>query len=259
MIYYSHSFSQQFSEAIEDNSFFIEEAYNQEDRVVQHIFNGVYSGKPAKDINLSFTQEWPVGGYKNQLSYTIPFSFLNSNSVSGINDILINYRYQLFYKEDWACVAPRISLIIPTGDPGKGLGSDVFGLQTAIPVSKRISNEFVVHANAGITYLPGVKQVLVNGNEVKNNMITYTAGGSIIWLVIQDLNFMLEYLYTNSPEVNEKGMLSHVSGNLISPGIRYAININNLQIVPGIAVPITFKEGSSQTGLFLYLSFEHPF
>ncbi len=32
--------------AIEDNSFFIEEAYNQENRVVQHISNAVYSRRP---------------------------------------------------------------------------------------------------------------------------------------------------------------------------------------------------------------------
>lgn len=34
--------AQNYSKAIEDNSFFIEEAYNQESRVVQHIFNGYY-------------------------------------------------------------------------------------------------------------------------------------------------------------------------------------------------------------------------
>jgi hypothetical protein len=51
--------AQQFSEAIEDNSFFIEEAYNQEYRVVQHIFNGIYFSKPQKDFAFTFTQEWP--------------------------------------------------------------------------------------------------------------------------------------------------------------------------------------------------------
>ena len=38
-----NSFAQEFTKAIEDNSYFIEEAYNQEDHVVQHISNATRS------------------------------------------------------------------------------------------------------------------------------------------------------------------------------------------------------------------------
>ncbi len=49
----------EFSTAIEDNSFFIEEAYNQDPRVVQHIASMTYFSSPQKDAVISFTQEWP--------------------------------------------------------------------------------------------------------------------------------------------------------------------------------------------------------
>jgi hypothetical protein len=58
-----------------DNSFLIEEAYNQDPGVVQHIFNGLYSfnrftGAGEKRVDLLFTQGWPVYGQTHQLSLT---------------------------------------------------------------------------------------------------------------------------------------------------------------------------------------------
>ena len=45
----------------------------------------------------------------------------------------------------------------------------------------------------------------------------------------------------------------------INPGFRYAINFKSgLQIVPGLAVPIGVGSSSGASGLFAYLSFEHP-
>src|SRR6476660_8917897 len=60
-------------EVIEDNSFLIEEAYNQEPGVVQHIFQSVYSSGPRqRGWAFAFTQEWPIGGQDHQFSYTVP-------------------------------------------------------------------------------------------------------------------------------------------------------------------------------------------
>ena len=50
-------------EGIEDNSFLVEEAYNQDPGVVQHIFNAVYSRDPnRRGWTFNFTQEWPLYG-----------------------------------------------------------------------------------------------------------------------------------------------------------------------------------------------------
>ena len=45
---------------IQDNSFLIEEAYNQDAYVVQHIFN-FQPGVGASQAFGTFTQEWPAG------------------------------------------------------------------------------------------------------------------------------------------------------------------------------------------------------
>src|SRR5437762_13875886 len=58
---------------IQDNSFLVEEAYNQNFGVVQHIssFTRFWN---SKDWVYTFTQEWPVpGGERHQLSYTLAF------------------------------------------------------------------------------------------------------------------------------------------------------------------------------------------
>ncbi len=51
-----------------------------------------------------------------------------------------------------------------------------------------------------------------------------------------------------------------MSGLFLSPGIRWAYNFNNgLQIVPGIGVPLGVGPSDGEKGVFLYLSFEHPY
>jgi len=248
-----------FTKAIEDNSYFIEEAYNQEDGIVQHISNGYYTFSPSKDFMYTFTQEWPVVNQKHQLSYTVGYSWLNSNKVNGFSDALINYRYQLTGHDDFITIAPRISVILPIGNENKGLGDGVVGYQLNIPMSKRITNGLVLHANAGFTLLPNVKTVDIDGIESKNTQSNVNLGLSAIWLVTPKLNLMFEVLQNISRVPDAKNKMGVVNQTIVSPGFRYAIDIKDLQIVPGIAVPTTVQDGKYDTGVFFYLSFEHPF
>src|SRR5262245_2354844 len=81
---------------ISDNSFLVEEAYNQEYGVVQHAqtFSRFFD---SKDFEYTFTQEWPFDpDPRHQFSYTI--AGLNPGDPSsgfGIGDIALNYRYQV--------------------------------------------------------------------------------------------------------------------------------------------------------------------
>lgn len=126
------------SKKIQDNSFLIEEAYNQEDGVIQHIQTFQYL-KKSKSWMYTFSQEWPVPKQAHQLSYTIPVAhFHDDGSTTGLGDILINYRYQLIMKDALA-VSPRLSLILPTGDYKKGLGTGAVGYQVNLPVSIELS------------------------------------------------------------------------------------------------------------------------
>lgn len=107
---------------IQDNSFLLEEAYNQEDGVVQHIQVFQYL-KKTKDWQYTFTQEWPVPKQAHQFSYSIPVAHLHNDDTTGLGDILLNYRYQAVMQGRVA-LSPRFSLVLPTGDYKKGLGSD---------------------------------------------------------------------------------------------------------------------------------------
>ena len=110
---------------IQDNSFLIEEAYNQERGVVQHIST---FGRASDAWAYSFTQEWPLGGIRNQLSYTLPVENPDGFG-TGIGDVGLNYRYQLVGNPEAATVfAPRVSLLLPTGDHEQGRGAGGLGL-----------------------------------------------------------------------------------------------------------------------------------
>lgn len=238
---------------IEDNSFLIEEAYNQERGVVQHIQTFEYL-KRANTWLYTFTQEWPVPDEKNQLSYTIPVSHFGKPSETGLGDILLNYRYQLVQKETVA-VAPRFSLILPTGDYKKGMGGGAYGYQTNIPLSVMLSNKLVTHWNAGATYTPGSREP----GGAKADAMGYNLGASAVWLVSENFNLLTEVVWNSFELVQPDGSKHNSETFFINPGMRFALNYKSgLQVVPGLAFPIGVGESKNEYGVFLYLSFEHP-
>src|SRR4029077_20718933 len=124
------------AKGIQDNSFFIEEAYNQEPGVVQHILNvPINFINGSREITPSFTQEWPVFSQTHQFSYTIPYAFTENDN--GMEDMRLNYRLQAFMEDKYTpAFAPRLSLVLPTGDSDKGFGAGVVGYEFNLPFSK---------------------------------------------------------------------------------------------------------------------------
>jgi hypothetical protein len=213
-----------------DNSFLVEEAFNQERGVVQNIFT--WSRDHDRAWGASFTQEWPAPAMRHQLSYTVPFS--STGSARGFGDVLVNYRYQLREETaSGAAVSPRASLILPTGRDADGLGSGTVGLQVNVPVSKQFG-DFYVHANAGHTWLPDV----MNSTQL---------GGSGIWRMKPMINLMLE------------GVVAFGDAVVVSPGVRGGWNFGDRQLVVGAAIPLTRAEGRTTAALLTYLSYELPF
>ena len=250
-------------DVIEDNSFLIEEAYNQEPGVVQHNFTAAYtkSGR-THGWEFSFTQEWPVFSQDHQFSYTIPSSHLvdEGSRVSGVGDILLNYRYQLLYEGDGKpAVAPGFSLILPTGNRKKGTGNNVVGYQLNLPVSKKITDTVALHANAGATILPHVKApVDINGNSAKKSLTSANIGGSAIYALFPRFNLMLEWVGNSDQSFSDSGKRQRSFLSTLSPGFRTAIvNEDKLQIVTGAAMPIGLNRKTDNLGAFLYLSIEH--
>ena len=248
-------------DGIMDNSFLVEEAYNQEPGVVQHIFNGVYGrgqlfGPDRNSADFTFTQEWPIFSQTHQFSYTLPYSFFwsGSDSANGFGDVLLNYRYQAYLNEKTLTgFAPRFSLALPTGEYRKGFANNTFGYQWNLPFSTTLNDRWFVHANAGLTYLPEM------GDVTPRDLLNFNLGASTIYCVNGRFNLMLEWI-GNWVEVplgdgTERHFLS-----VISPGMRYAFNFKSgAQLVVGLAAPIGLTSGSPDLGAFLYLSFEHRF
>ena len=220
---------------IQDNSFLVEEAYNQEARVVQHISNWIREDD-TEDWAFTFTQEWPVTSQRHQLGFTLPYVQVDGHD--GVGDLFLNYRWQaLGSGESTVAFAPRISLIVPIGDDDRGRGSGEAGGQVNLPLSVKLGERFVSHFNAGAT--------------IVTDFDTWNAGASVIWLATPRFNVMLESSYVEGDEA---------AVFLVSPGVRWAHDLRSgMQIVPGIAAPIGVGESSGSRSIFLYISFEHPY
>jgi hypothetical protein len=249
--------SEPLAKGIQDNSFFIEEAYNQEPGAVQHILNiPINFTNDAREIVPSFTQEWPVFSQTHQFSYTIPYIFTEDDN--GVTDMRLNYRLQALEEDNYTpAFAPRFSLVLPTGDEEKGFGTGVVGYEFNLPFSKIVSDRWTLHFNAGMTMFPNVR----NSRHLTN----YNLGTSAIYAVSRDFNLMLETVAGWNEDIAEGAFafeetVERTTSAIVSPGARYAFNLpNDAQLVVGAALPIALTSDSPDWGVFFYCSFEHSF
>jgi Putative MetA-pathway of phenol degradation len=250
-------------ELIEDNSFLIEEAYNQGPGLVQNIFQAVYSNDPRqRGWAFTFTQEWPIYGQDHQFSYTVPFYHLidEGDRQGGVGDLLLNYRYQALEEGPGKpAFAPRFSLIVPTGNRDKGTGNGVVGYQWNLPFSKKVASRLALHANFGVTYLPHARSRLDNGElSPKRSLVSPWIGSSAIFAFSPRLHLMLEWIGFFDDNINDAGKAERSFKPLILPGIRAAVvNAEGLQIVAGAGVPIGLNREANNLGAFLYFSIDH--
>ena len=207
-----------------DNSFLVEEAFNQEAGIFQNIFGFIRSGGAWE---FAFTQEWPAPSQKHQLSYTVPM--LGGTGFSnGIGDVMLNYRYQALEEDPgYPAFSPRLSLILPTADGDEGAG-----VQVNLPFSKQ-RGDLYFHWNAGMTW---------------RDTVTPHVSGSAIYRVRPMFNLMVESVL----QLRETEFT-------LSPGARGGWNIGDHQLIVGAALPVTFADDTTDTGVLLYLSYELPF
>ena len=202
----------------------------------------------------TFTQEWPVPGLAHQLSYTLAYE--RTGGVSKPADMLVNYRYQLLGDaEAKVACTPRLSLILPTGDPKAGTGNGSVGVQAEIAVSTVLGKRWVAHTNVGGTVVPSARDAA--GQKATTRSVNL--GQSFIWQTTNRFNVMLESVWSRSESVAGEGRTARQDSFLVSPGIRWAYNYpSGLQIVPGVAFPFGVGPSAGQKSVFFYLSFEGP-
>lgn len=244
---------------IMDNSFLVEEAFNQEAGIFQNIFGatraqGAWVG--------TFTQEWPVLSQTHQLSYTV--AFLDADAQAGFGDVLINYRYQASLDGPGrAAFSPRLSLIVPTGSRSKGLGDGSLGLQFNLPVSKQLG-DWQLHGNGGLTWLPRAQGELTRPGQddrQRANLVSPFVSGSAIYRFLPMLHLMLESVvsFDQIAQIDVDAGTVRETTFTLSPGFRGGWNVGDKQIVTGFALPISWSEDTRDTGAFVYFSYELPF
>ena len=253
---------------IADNSFYIEEAYNQEQGVVQNIFNLVpgweRGAQGQQTLDFLYTQEWPIFSQKHQLSYSIPLSRYDETApggatAGGLGDIQLNYRYQLLNDNegDWFACAPRASLIFPTGEAGKGFGHGSLGYEFALPISKTFERG-AIHLNARYTENPGshlgVDPLMPFGGQ---DLTGYGFGGSAIYFLKPNFHLMLENVYEWNDTLDTVGTPSREFQALLVPGFRWAPYTEEAQQwVLGVGLPIGITPDAPDFGVFVYMSLE---
>ncbi|WP_415061292.1 transporter [Bdellovibrio sp.] len=240
---------------VKDNSFLIEEAYNQEPGVVQFIQTYQYLD-PVHEWGYSFTNEIPVPDETHQFSYVIPVAKKNSGTddQTQVGDVLLNYRYQLMNTE-MISIAPRFSLIVPTGDYKKGFGNGVVGFQFNQAISIALNEKWTNHWNAGFTYTPDAKNSL--GETA--SLFGFNFGTSVIYNVTPKTNLICEFVMNNNENVAAQDTKGSSSTYYVVPGIRSAFAVGEeTEVVPGIAAMLGAGPSAEQheRGVFLYLSIE---
>lgn len=241
---------------IQDNMFLLEEAYNQEPGVIQHI--SLFQRNPSTgEWTYAFTEEWPARGQAHQASITLQVARVDAvpDPITGLGDLALNYRWQAVGSGETAlAVCPRLSVLLPTGDWKKGLGTGGVGLQANLPVSLELGARFVSHFNVGLTWFPSVKAPGEDGSAVSANV-----GEGLVWLAHPNLNLLVEAAYLAERESFPGAEARTVHSLQLSPGLRGAVDFPfGLQVVAGAAVPFAFGPDHGQRSVLLNLSLEHP-
>jgi hypothetical protein len=213
-----------------DNSFLVEEAFNQEAGIFQNILvftrsqGGVWQG--------SFTQEWPVVSIRHQVSFAMPFSYADGDGSAG--DLALNYRFQLWEESGGRpAFAPRITVLLPTSAEHDGVG-----WQMNFPFSKQIAGVYF-HANGGGTF-------------DESGTTPFLAGSAIV-AVAPMFNLMFEALVQSAPGDGDEREVVRI----FSPGFRVGWNFGDTQLVAGVAVPVT-RGAERDTAVLGYFSYELP-
>jgi len=228
-----------------DNSFLVEEAFNQEAGIFQNIFGFQRSGGAWE---FGFTQEWPVISQQHQFSYTLPVSGGRARDTS-VGDVMINYRYQATMEDPGIpAFSPRLSLILPSDRHG----AKSTGLQVNLPVSKQYGDVYV-NVNGGFTWRPRSQ-----GGPERVSLTTPHLAASAIVRLRPMLHLMFENVLESEQTVASDGSKERDTIFTFSPGARGGWNLGDKQLILGAAIPITFASGTD-AGVLLYLSYELPF
>jgi hypothetical protein len=121
-----------------------------------------------------------------------------------------------------------------------------------MPFSKQVRDLFF-HWNAGFTHLPSVED-----GSVEHTLLTPRIAASGIWRVRPMFNLMLETV-VEWPEEVTGASTERFRSTTVVPGFRTGWDVGQAQVIAGLGVPVSFASGTTDAGVFGYLSYELPF
>jgi hypothetical protein len=243
---------------IVDNSFLVEEAYNQEAGIFQNIFGALRN--EGGQWAATFTQEWPAPSVRHQLSYALVF---DNEGRGSMGDVAINYRYQLRTGEGGGtALSPRVSLLLRARRE-HSLEAARVGMELNLPASRQFGNIFL-HGNAGVRMYPqvesGVFPLPVELQAPRDvSLVNPFLAGSAILRVKPMVNLMFESVVLFEERIVGRATTARDTTVILSPGTRFGWNLGDHQLVLGAAVPFEHGSGETTSGIFGYASWELPF
>ena len=237
---------------IEDNSFLLEEAYNQERGELQ-LIQGLQHNPRSRRWDYTLTTEIPITDERHQFSFDLPL--IHETGALDVGDVSLNYRYGVLQGER-VFLAPRLTVNLPTGDSATGAGAGGFGYEAAIAATVLLGELFAVHGNVSYTWVPRAKVAPSPSVSTRS----YGYGVSLVGLLTRWMNAFVELAGAELENAAPGGGTSARHQLLLNPGVRFALNVDpEFQIVPGVSVPIGIGPSSGETSIFTYLSMERKF
>ena len=249
------------TEVLQDNSFLVNEAYNQDPDVVQHVLTGWHFPSDSLWV-CTFDDQWPIGSARHQMDVLVPYGTQGASDPHGFGDLQLGYQYQAKLQGEGSAFsfAPGVRLSLPTGSWTRGLGLGGPGIVLGLPISRRLSQHVEVHFNLGGSWFPSAKTLGPHGETLKGSLATLSEGASLVVHVTPLLNLSLEAIGGQAQALGEGGRKMWGSTAILSPGAAYGINFKGgAQLVLGLAVPFGLNRQSANRSLFLYVSLEHRF
>ena len=124
------------------------------------------------------------------------------------------------------------------------------GLQVNLPFSKR-RGDCYWHWNAGFTWLPGNGRTSGRERRARRHLMSPFLAGSAIYRLRPMFHLMLESVLLIRRDQSFDGIGERAARTTftLSPGVRGGWNSASSRSILGLAVPITWGAGDTETGL----------
>ncbi len=236
------------ADGIVDNSFLVEETFNQDPGIIQTTFTWLRDD--AGGWAGAIAQDWPLRVHRHQFSYTLPWD--GGGLPSHVGQVVVSYRYQFVeVSEESPGVGARVSVILPTGRPGD---DNRPGLQAAVPMTA-VWKRLHVHANAGVTWIHRVR----SDTGTAASLTSPYVAGSVVWPTASMFQLMLEDVVEFDSFLDADARRGRRTTMTVSPGLRGGWNVGRNQVVLGAAMPVDTSGRGSSVSVLGYVSLEGPF